>query len=146
MSMVTLWNSIRRVTLAVAVGIGLLAAGGLAATAQAPQRAAADDGIVGIAIGLTADRVGAPARLVVERVLPNGPARAAGLRRGEEIVAINGRTVNGMSLRDVVHTVRGKVGTVVTLTLSEKGAKRDVALTRVEPPQRSKPRPRQPAQ
>jgi C-terminal processing protease CtpA/Prc len=116
------------------LGLGLLAAGVSGSHAQAPTAPAADNGIVGIAIGLTADTVGAPARLVVERVLPSGPAHAAGVRRGDEITAIDGQSVNGKSLRDVVHMVRGKVGSTVTLTLSHEGATHDVSLKREEAP------------
>lgn len=126
-------SAVRRATFGFAIGLAVLA-GVFAASAQTPQTSNAGNGIVGIAIGLTADTVGAPARLVVEHVLPHGPAQAAGVHRGDEITAVDGQAINGRRLRDIVHMVRGKVGSTVTLTLSRKGKARDVTLKRVEPP------------
>lgn len=119
----------------IAIALCIVVAGATAANAQTPQRVPADNGIVGIAIGLTAHTIGAPARLVVERTLPGGPAAKAGIHPGDEIVAIDGHRVTGKSLREVAHMMRGKVGTTVTLAVSEKTKTREITLTRVMPPQ-----------
>jgi carboxyl-terminal processing protease len=128
-------NVALRVAFCATMGLGMLAAGMFASNAQAPQGTAAENGIVGIAIGLTAPTIGAPARLVVERVVPGGPAEAAGIRRGDEIVAIDGHRVTGKSLREIVSMIRGQVGTPVTLALSEKSRTHEVTLTRGAPAQ-----------
>ncbi|MGH7015093.1 MAG: S41 family peptidase [Stellaceae bacterium] len=61
--------------------------------------------------------------------MPGGPAEASGIRRGDEIVAIDGHPVTGKSLRDIVRMIRSKVGTPVTLTLDQRGKKRGVTLS-----------------
>jgi C-terminal processing protease CtpA/Prc len=130
-----LWCFARRMAVCAVVALSVAAGGVGISGAQAPQGAPADNGVVGIAIGLTAHTIGAPARLVVERVLPGGPAAKAGVHRGDEIRAIDGHPVNGKSLREITQMIRGKVGTPVTLAISEKTRTREVTLTRVTPPQ-----------
>lgn len=134
------WHVVRRVAVCAALALGVVAGGVGASNAEAQQETSAENGIVGIAIGLTAHTVGAPAQLVVERVLPGGPAQAAGVQRGDEIITIDGHPVTGKTLRDITHIIRGKVGTSVTLTFSRKGQKRDVSLVRVEAPHSHPPR------
>lgn len=144
--MFNLLSAARPMMVCVVLGLGMLAAGAVTSHAQAPQAPAADNGIVGIAIGRDADKVGAPARLVVERVLPGGPGQAAGVQRGDEITAINGGPVAGMKLDDIVHLVRGKVGTTVTLTLNRNGEMHTVSVKREQAPPHGEGRPPQPAQ
>jgi C-terminal processing protease CtpA/Prc len=128
------WRIARWMTVCAALGIGVVAGGVGISRAGAQQGTAAENGIVGVAIGLTAHTVGAPARLIVERVLPGGPAAAAGVERGDEIIAISGQAVTGKTLRDITDMIRGKVGTPITLTFARHGQNRDVTLTRAEPP------------
>ena len=141
-----LWSAARPIMVWAVLALGMFAAGVSGSFAQGPQAPPSDNGIVGMAIGLDADTVGAPARLVVERVLPGGPAQKAGIQRGDEITAINGSPVNGKGVGDVVHMVRGKVGSTVTLTLSRNGEKHDVSLKREAAPPRGEERPHPPAQ
>lgn len=98
------------------------------------QQAAKDRGIIGISIALSVDAVGAPGRLIVRGVMPYSPAYNAGIERGDQIVAVDGRSLNGKSLSDVAKAIRGNVGAPVRLRLSRQGKSRDVSLTRVEPP------------
>jgi C-terminal processing protease CtpA/Prc len=99
----------------------------------ADQQAASDRGIVGIYPTLTADAVGAPARLIVRGVAPYSPAYNAGIERGDQIVAVDGQPIDGKSLSDIVTTIRGEVGSPVKLGLNRQGQSRDVSLTRVAP-------------
>ena len=55
------------------------------------------------------------------------PAAKAGIRSGDYIVAINGKLVSEMSLQDAVETMRGKPGSIVTLTVLRKGEKTPLA-------------------
>ncbi len=120
-----------RVAFCVTLGLSFLAGGVFAPIVEAQEATTASHGIVGIAIGLTAQKVGAPARLVVEHVIKGSPAQIAGVRRGDEIVTIDGKPVTGKSLRDIAHMIRGEVGTTVTLTLEHEGQSYGVSLTRV---------------
>lgn len=99
----------------------------------ADQQAAQDRGIVGIYPTLSADAVGAPARLIVRGVAPYSPAYNAGIERGDQIVAVDDQPIDGKSLSDVVTTIRGEVGSPVKLSLSRQGQSREVSLTRVAP-------------
>ena len=60
---------------------------------------------------------GPTCHLVVVRALPNSPAQKAGLREDDEVVAVDGQSVEGMTLDETVSKVRGKRGTPVTLTV-----------------------------
>ena len=76
---------------------------------------------VGFELRGTTDRVTA----TVNDVLPDSPAEAAGVRAGDRIVAINGTTVEGESIRP---TIQASDGRPVQLTVV-----RDGATVRLEP-------------
>ncbi|MDE2135170.1 MAG: S41 family peptidase [Alphaproteobacteria bacterium] len=60
------------------------------------------------------------------------PAAKAGLKTGDFIAAIDGKTIEGMALNDAIDKMRGPVGTKVTLTILRNGEKKpfDVVLAR----------------
>ena len=72
----------------------------------------------------------ARARATVERAIADGPAAVAGVRAGDAIVAIDGRTLDGRDSAGVVAALRGKIGTTVRVSLESDGVRRDVALVR----------------
>ena len=72
-------------------------------------------GIIGVALHLTAERIGDPAGLFIRAAHPLGPAVKAGLTHGQEILAVDGQSVKGKTYREVVSMIRGEVGTSVTL-------------------------------
>ena len=90
-------------------------------------------GIIGIIPAISADTVGAPARLMVRGVAPDSPAHFACIEPGDQIVAVDGKPVEGQKLSDVIAAIRGEVGTAVKLALSRHGQAREVSLTRVAP-------------
>ncbi|OGT42670.1 MAG: hypothetical protein A3F42_03965 [Gammaproteobacteria bacterium RIFCSPHIGHO2_12_FULL_37_34] len=51
------------------------------------------------------------------------PASKAGIKSGDYIVGIDGKLVSEMTLQDAVEIMRGKPGTLVTLTVLRKGEK-----------------------
>jgi carboxyl-terminal processing protease len=57
-----------------------------------------------------------PKGLRVSRVFRGSPAQQAGIRRGDEIVAVNGKPIAGLSSRRTTSLIRGRPGTKVTLT------------------------------
>jgi carboxyl-terminal processing protease len=68
----------------------------------------------------------------VERVLPDSPAEKAGLKAGDQILAVDGVSTSGKTFADVAPSIRGKVGTQVTLTIVHAGSTTpvDVTITR----------------
>ncbi len=80
---------------------------------------------IGAVIG---DRDG---KLVVVGPLPNSPAEKAGLVPGDLIMAIDGKSTEGMVADDAVKLIRGEGGTEVTLSVQSEGKeKRDVVIVR----------------
>lgn len=59
--------------------------------------------------------------LAIESVIADTPAAHAGLRRGDRIVAVNGRSLHGASSSEATARIKGKPGTYVTLTLVRDG-------------------------
>lgn len=130
----------RRTTVQIAAGLilGVLVAGSALAdqsSNQAPYRHGNDTqlphGVIGISLQVGAERIGDPAVLYVGMVHPQGPAHQAGLRHGDEVVTVDGTPVTGKSYEQVIHMIRGEVGTVVKLGVRAENGLRELAVTRV---------------
>lgn len=87
-------------------------------------------GIIGVALHLTAERIGDPAGLFIRATHPLGPAIRAGLTHGQEILAVDGRSVKGMTYREVVSIIRGEIGTSVTLLVKTFSDVKEVKIMR----------------
>jgi membrane-associated protease RseP (regulator of RpoE activity) len=87
-------------------------------------------GVVGIAMHITAGRIGDPAQLIIRAVHPSGPAARAGLTHGEEIIAVDGEPVAGKTYQEVVGLIRGEIGSSVKLALQGPQGERTVSLMR----------------
>ncbi|MCX5378089.1 S41 family peptidase [Streptomyces sp. NBC_00091] len=61
-------------------------------------------------------------RIEVDRVQPDSPAARAGLRAGDRLLSVDGHSVTGLAVADVVALLRGEAGTPVVLGLSRDGA------------------------
>ncbi|MBE9012707.1 PDZ domain-containing protein [Pseudanabaenaceae cyanobacterium LEGE 13415] len=69
--------------------------------------------------------------LTVVEPLENSPAIRAGIKTGDRVLAINGRSTKGMSVEDASNLIRGEAGTKVTLQIGRDGAPNfDLPLTR----------------
>ena len=88
----------------------------------------APDAIAGIGLSLS-PREG---RLFVGSVLPFGPAQAAGVQVGDELLRVDGQVLSGSPLSAAINAIRGPVGSAVTLTLERQGTTFDIAIPRVE--------------
>lgn len=68
--------------------------------------------------------------LTVVTPLKGTPAEAAGIRAGDKIIAIDGKTTDGLSVDSAVSRIRGEAGTAVKLTLVRDGEPLEVSITR----------------
>jgi carboxyl-terminal processing protease len=62
------------------------------------------------------------ADFVVQSVVPDSPAQKAGLRAGDIIDSVDGESVAGKTLDQVVSSIRGAAGTTVKLEVARQGA------------------------
>ena len=60
-------------------------------------------------------------QLIVVAPMKNTPAEKIGLKAGDRILAINGKSTQEVDVNDAVKKIRGEIGTVVTLTISRNG-------------------------
>ncbi len=70
--------------------------------------------------------------IILGPVHDDTPAARAGLRKGDIILAVDGRETEGVPLEEVIARIKGPAGTQVTLTISRPGEPEpfDVTLTR----------------
>lgn len=68
---------------------------------------------------------------IIISVLDDNPGAKVGVKAGEKIVEIDGKPTRDMHTDEVAYSIRGEVGTIVELTLSDKkGVERKVKITR----------------
>jgi len=79
---------------------------------------------VGMEIGIK-DNV-----LTVIAPLKGTPAQAAGVKAGDKIITIDGKTTEGVSVDKAVSEIRGPAGTTVALTLVRDGKPLDIKIVR----------------
>lgn len=60
-------------------------------------------------------------RLTVLEALENSPAIKAGIKPGDQILAIDGKSTDHMKIEDASNLIRGRAGTIVTLRLEREG-------------------------
>ncbi len=89
------------------------------------------NGIIGISLHVSAERIGDPAALYVGHIHPDGPAGKAGLKHGEEIIGVDSLPVRGKTYPEVVKMIRGAIGSSVTLAVKGTDGDRIVTLKRV---------------
>lgn len=74
-------------------------------------------GGVGVQISLDKDK------LIISGTLPGTPAEKAGLKVGDEIIAVDGQSVIGFSLDQITYMMRGDVGSVVKVEIKRGDTK-----------------------
>jgi carboxyl-terminal processing protease len=81
--------------------------------------------------GIGAELVLKDTQLTVVTPLDGSPAKAAGVKAGDKILAINGEVTHGLSVEEAVLKIRGDAGTKVTLKLQSGSEEaKDVEITR----------------
>lgn len=68
--------------------------------------------------------------LTVIAPLKGTPAEAAGIKAGDKIAAINGKSTDGLSTEKAVREIRGPVGTTVDFTIIRDGKSLDIKVVR----------------
>ena len=72
-------------------------------------------------------------QLVVAEALENSPAAKAGIKTGDVVVAIDGKSTANMTLESAIGLIRGEIGKSITLKVARGGMKPfDIALTRAQ--------------
>lgn len=66
------------------------------------------------------------------RVIDDAPAKQAGLKSGDVIMAVNGESVSGATSDDVATKIRGDAGTTVKITFRRGNTVQDVTITRAQ--------------
>ncbi len=69
-------------------------------------------------------------RLLIVSTIAGTPAETEGLQRGDILVGVDGRDVEGMTIDEVTAQVRGPAGTAVSLTVERGGELVDIDITR----------------
>jgi carboxyl-terminal processing protease len=62
----------------------------------------------------------------IKEPLPDTPAMRAGVKANDVIIAVDGKSIKGMDILDVVKLIRGKEGTKVKLTLQRPGVAKPI--------------------
>ena len=83
---------------------------------------------VGIGVQLEAERD----EVVVATPIEDSPADRAGIRSGDVLVAVNGKSVRGKDISEIVERVKGPEGTAVRLTVLRGEEERKFDLRRAE--------------
>ena len=68
--------------------------------------------------------------IVIVEVFEGSPAATAGIRAGDRLAAIGGRSVDGLSLVEITRRLRGRTGSSVVLTIARGAEVLDFTLTR----------------
>jgi hypothetical protein len=87
-----------------------------------------DERTGGIGIQIAAD----PRGILIEEVLPRGPAEALGLEPGDVVVAVEGKDAREISLEEFVETMTGPEGSDVEFELRAHGDSGDDAVETVK--------------
>lgn len=87
-----------------------------------------EDGLKGTLEGIGAYMGLRNARPTITATVPGSPARAAGLKPGDVLIAVDDQDMSEMSLNEIVNHVRGPAGTTVHLKVMRAGVANPIEL------------------
>jgi carboxyl-terminal processing protease len=90
------------------------------------------EGLSGTYVGIGIQLEEQDGEVVVAAPIDGSPARRAGIEAGDVVVAVNGESVRGEDVGQIVDKVKGPEGTEVKLTVSRGGEERVFDLERAE--------------
>jgi carboxyl-terminal processing protease len=96
------------------------------------ERAQNDQSLSGTYVGIGVQLEKEKGEVVVAAPIQDSPAEKAGISPDDVLVAVNGKSVRGDDISEVVEKVKGQVGTTVELTVLHEGEKREYDLRRAE--------------
>lgn len=70
--------------------------------------------------------------LTIESILADTPAKKARLKVGDQLTAVNGKSVVGQDVSTAVSKIRGKIGTKVTVTVKRAGRSMNFTMKRAK--------------
>jgi len=100
-----------------------------ARASQGPCPQDGQSGVIGLAIGRPEAITRGP--LVVEAVVPHGPAGDANIQPGDQIRAIDGESTHSMTVAEAARLIRGRPNTAVELRIDSPRGARLITLIRV---------------
>jgi carboxyl-terminal processing protease len=87
--------------------------------------------IEGNFVGLGVELKSAADGLLVVHVIPGSPAARAGIRAGDHLIGVGGRSIGGLSVDEAAHLLQGPEGSLVTLAVARgPGAARAITVRR----------------
>ena len=87
--------------------------------------------IEGNFVGLGVELKSAPDGLLVVHVIPASPAERAGIRAGDRLIGVGGKSIGGLSVDEAAHLLQGPEGSLVTLAVARgPGAARALTVRR----------------
>jgi carboxyl-terminal processing protease len=96
------------------------------------ERKQNEQDLSGLYEGIGIEIVNKGDKIVVAAPIEGSPAEKAGISSGDVLVAVNGKSIRGDDLSEVVAKVKGPEGTRVDLTVKHEGKKRKYDLERAE--------------
>ena len=96
---------------------------------SAEQHAREQEGYRGFFEGIGAQVTLSEAGVTVIAPIPGAPAEAAGILPGDVILAVDGESIEGLTLIEAVNRIRGPGGTQVTLLIRHQGSQENVNIS-----------------